>query len=154
MLFNSALRRLSIDLRPCFESIALSIYESLPHTIPKSLQVLRLAFGCKTDALFDDTNEDVWKEIDKELSGSHFPDLKVIEIQWDLTLLSTRVPTADDVRDSLVSIDSGGEGVFKRMLPGIYQRGLLWCGYAWGSNRMFLVGSGTGWACKPLERWF
>lgn len=102
--------------------------EPLLSNLPNSLCRIALYFrkSMSSHAIFPSKttkDREFSKTLENTLTSSKFPKLAYVEIRWDEQI------TTNQFKDNLIRMYQ--QGTFKESLPGIYKRGILWCGHYW-----------------------
>lgn len=92
-----------------------------PH-LPISLSTVSLCFTENRDLVFHPASHRFWKALDNALTVSRFPKLVSVEITW-----ARYRPTKGGMEIDLTKLHE--RGIFEKVLPTLYHRGILVCGY-------------------------
>lgn len=126
-----------------------SILQTIPNCLPTTLLTIQLDFGGFSENLMSEHTWAHWKAIDAALTASQFREIRFVGIMWKIprSFQEQESPfsSLEGVKQRLETLDR--DGVFKRTLPGLYSRKLLWCG-EWLSRRFIMVYPGD-WQSLP-----
>ncbi|KAJ3481221.1 hypothetical protein NLI96_g7806 [Meripilus lineatus] len=113
-----------LRLETIFTKETSSCLISLLPFLPSSICSLALGLWSDGDTCAADSTEETFpflRAVDDNLASSRFPKLNYVEIRWGGRWLT------DGLEDNIVKLHQ--RGVFKKALPKIYERGILWCGH-------------------------